>query len=134
MKATKVFTYTEETADGDEVEVEIKLPITMEVCSDCEGHGSVLNASMRHHAYTQEEFNETFWDPEDREAYMTPGSHYHVTCPTCHGKNVVAVVDEPNLTEKQKTVWEMLRKMEEDAAREDAADAHTRRMESGGYG
>jgi len=133
MKATKVFTFTDCTEDGEEVEVEMKLPIKMEVCSDCEGHGSVLNESMRHHAYTREEFDREF-DEEDREAYFTPGSHYYVTCPTCSGRNVVPVVDETHLTEKQKAFFAKLQKLADDEARDRADDAFTRRMESGGYG
>jgi hypothetical protein len=132
MKAKKVFTFTDYDEDGDEIEVEMELPIKMELCNDCEGFGTVLNASMRHHAYTQEEFNE--FSAEDREAYFTPGSHYHEQCPTCAGKNVVAVVHEPSLTKEQKAFFKKLQDREEAEARDNADDAFTRRMESGGYG
>lgn len=72
----------------------LELPAKMEVCDDCEGHGFVLNPSMREHAYSMEEFNETFHDEEDREQYFKRGGIYDIQCPTCNGKNVVPVVDE----------------------------------------
>lgn len=123
--------FTDYTDDGDEVEVH--LPVKMEVCGDCEGFGSVLNPSMRSHAYTQEEFDEAFSD-EDREQYFTRGGIYDVQCPTCHGRNVVPEVDEDRLTAKQKVIYARIRRRREDDARDDAADAAIRRMESGGYG
>jgi hypothetical protein len=70
-----------------------RLPATYAVCSDCEGEGMVMNESMRHHAYAQEEFEETFWEDEDREQYFRRGGIYDVQCPTCGGKRVEAVVD-----------------------------------------
>lgn len=74
-------------------EEEHELPSTKEVCPDCEGEGFVLNESMRHHAYTSEEFEEEF-DEEGRAQYFRRGGIYDVQCPTCQGKNVVDVVDE----------------------------------------
>jgi hypothetical protein len=125
----KTFTYY--TDDGDEAEVE--LPVRMEVCPDCEGHGSVMNEVMRQHAYTREEFEETFWDDEDREAYLTRGGKYDVQCPTCDGRNVVPVVDEPRLAAPQRVIYEQIQKQGDAAARDRADDARTRRMESGDY-
>jgi len=77
----------------DEEEVTLSLPAKMVVCSDCRGLGFVLCEGMRGHAYSQEEFEEAFWDDEDREAYMTRGGKYDVICPTCKGKNVIPVID-----------------------------------------
>ena len=34
------------------------LPAKFIICPECEGHGSVLNPSMRNHAYSREEFDE----------------------------------------------------------------------------
>ncbi len=70
------------------------LPAKFIVCPMCEGHGTVLNPSMRNHCYSFDEFNETFHDDEDRAAYFQRGSKYDVQCPNCKGKNVVLVVDE----------------------------------------
>ena len=77
----------------DEEEVTLTLPAKMVVCSDCRGCGTVLCEGMRGHAYSQEEFEEAFFDEEDREAYCKRGGKYDVTCPTCDGKNVVPVID-----------------------------------------
>jgi len=82
--------------ENDE-EITLTLPAKMVVCSDCRGLGSVLCEGMRYHAYSQEEFEEAFWDDEDREAYMTRGGKYDVTCPTCNGKNVVPVIDTASI-------------------------------------
>jgi RecJ-like exonuclease len=89
--STTTIKFTSENDDGEEIEHE--LPAKFEVCPGCEGHGTRLCEGMRGHAYTVEEFNETF-DEEEREAYFTRGSHYDVTCEECHGKRVVAVPDE----------------------------------------
>lgn len=82
-----------ETVDDEGCVVEHELPARFGVCSDCEGHGTTLRAGMREHAYTQEEFNETFHDDEDRAEYFKRGGMYDETCRTCEGKRVVLVVD-----------------------------------------
>lgn len=127
MSTIRITTAVDE--DGETTE-SIEVPARMEVCPDCEGHGSVLNASMRQHAYSEEEFAD--FDDEEREAYVTRGGMYDVVCPTCKGVRVVAVPDLTLCNAAQKAAVE---KMEEDAAeqrREDRADAYTRRMENGG--
>lgn len=78
--------------DDDGNEIEHKLPATMKVCYDCEGHGYVLNEAMRYHAYTPEEFYDSF-DDEFAEQYFKRGGIYDVVCPTCKGKNVIAVIN-----------------------------------------
>lgn len=88
----------------------IELPTHKEVCSDCGGEGFVLNESMRGHAYTMEEFREAFEDeiremeyddetgePVKELEYFRRGGIYDVQCPTCHGKNVVDVIDEDTI-------------------------------------
>ena len=87
---------------------------------------------MRGHAYSMEEFAESF-DEEEAEEYFTRGGRYDVTCPTCNGDNVVAVVDEERLSQEQKVVFAKHQKYQEKVARWDAEDRQTRRMESGGY-
>ena len=102
MANTITITLTDEET-GDEVEHE--LPARMEVCPRCDGHGTHLNPSIGEHAYTREEFDETF-DDEDREEYFRRGGKYDVQCLSCRGKNVVAVVDEERLDADQRVVWE----------------------------
>jgi len=84
------------------------------VCPDCDGHGTVLNPSMRGHAYTQEEFSD--FSDEEQDAYFNRGGMYDVTCPTCGGKNVVDEPDESRFTEEDKEVfacWQKQQKEEE---------------------
>lgn len=121
---------TYENDDGEEVELE--LPSKMEVCNDCEGHGTVLTEGMRGYAYSMEEFHESF-DEEEREQYFTRGGMYDVTCPTCHGANVMPVVDEALIPEKDKAGYAEWQKSEEQKAHWDAEDRATRRMENGGF-
>lgn len=123
-------TFTYENADGDEISVE--LPTRMEVCSDCDGHGHVLCDGMRGHAYTSEEFAESFDDDESAE-YFRRGGRYDVSCPTCNGRNVVPVIDETKLTAEQRMHFAEVQAQEEQRARWDADDRATRRGECGGY-
>ena len=74
-------------------EVERELPAVFEVCDRCEGHGTHLTPSIGEHAYSREEFEEAFSEDEDRDAYFRRGGIYDVVCQTCHGENVVSVVD-----------------------------------------
>lgn len=113
--------------DGDEVELE--LPSKMEVCSDCQGHGSVLTEGMRGHAYTREEFEEEFDDEEDRQAYFKRGGKYDVECPTCHGKNVMPVVDEEKMPANLKAQYKEYQEYQEEADRLDAEFRAASRME-----
>lgn len=115
---------------------EFEFPATFRVCHDCEGHGTVLNPSMREHAYTQEEFERDFND-EDRAQYFKRGGIYDVTCPTCKGRNVVLVGDQESIAsgnnEEQKRQLAAYLESERNRAREERADRATRRMEMGGY-
>ena len=117
--------------DEDGEEVSHIFPSKMEVCSDCQGHGFVLNESMRYHAYTSSD--EEMHDPEFREEYFKRGGIYDVQCPTCKGKNVEEVPNEERFSEEQKKLFAEYEEHEEDMARMDAEDRHTRYMESGGY-
>lgn len=121
-------TITIEDDDGNETDHE--LPCKMEVCDDCEGHGFVLNESMRYHAYSSEEFMEQF-DEEDREQYFTRGGIYDVVCPTCKGKNVVPVIDRETCERdpKLKEILEQWDEQEERRARADDEIRAEQRME-----
>ncbi len=83
--------FTYENDEGEECECE--LPSRFEVCPRCEGHGTHLTESIGSHAYSMEEFNESF-DEEEREHYFRRGGMYDVRCVECHGARVVSVVDE----------------------------------------
>lgn len=79
--------------DDDGVETVHSLPSKMEVCDKCEGHGKCLHEAIGSHAYSMEEFNESF-DAEEQGEYFNRGGRYDVVCPECDGKRVVEVVDE----------------------------------------
>lgn len=121
---------TYENDEGEEIELE--LPSIMEVCWDCDGHGTVLTEGMRNHAYSVEEFRESF-DEEEAQEYFTRGGMYDVQCPTCHGANVMPVVDEEHIPENLKAQYEEYEKSEHQKAQWDAEDRATMRMENGGY-
>lgn len=122
--STVTLTYLDE--NGDDAEVE--LPSHMDVCGDCEGHGTVMNESMRNYAYSREEFDEAFPEDEDREQYFKRGGIYDVQCPTCHGRNVVPVVDEEKLTEEQKAQYEVYLAYCRDQRAYEAEERHEREM------
>jgi hypothetical protein len=118
-----MFEYTDE--NGDEVEVE--LPSRFEVCQRCEGRGSHVNPNIDGHGITAEEWDRD-WDEDSREGYMT--GRYDVPCQTCDGLRVERVVD------RDRCEPALLARFDHEADRRrdwDAEDAHTRRMESGGY-
>jgi len=85
----KVIEITVYDVDGNRVT--FALPAKVVVCDDCGGEGTVLNESMRGHAYTEQD--EEFHDEEFREQYFRRGGCYDVTCPTCKGRNVITVID-----------------------------------------
>ena len=81
-----------------------------------------------------EEFNDSF-DDEEAEEYFTHGGRYDVTCETCNGEKVIAVVDEDRcVTEDQKAHLKNYLKYEAYQGRCRDKDARTMRMESGDYG
>lgn len=86
------FTYTND--EGDEITVQ--LPSINDVCNDCDGEGVTLAEGLRG-AMCQEEFQELFHDEDDRAEYFRGGhGMYGVTCKTCNGNKVVAVIDAKN--------------------------------------
>jgi len=112
--------------EGDETEV--SLPAKFEVCGTCQGRGSHVNPSIDSQGITQEEFNQ---DPDFEEAYFAGA--YDVTCNECGGLRVTPVVDVDSLKGEALASFEAWTKQEDARAREDRADAYTRRMECGGY-
>lgn len=121
-------TWTDEEGE----EVSHIFPSTNEVCHRCEGYGTHLNPSIGQHAYTMEEFNESF-DDEGKEEYFKRGGIYDVTCEVCKGNKVLPTVDESKLSDEQKKLFAEYEEHEEDMARMDAEDRQTRYYESGGY-
>lgn len=123
-KLTKSFTLSNEEGE----EIEIQLPCKKEVCPECDGEGHVLCEGMRGHAYSAEEFAESF-DSEEAEEYFRPGGRYDVQCPECHGKNVVDVVDE-EACQCDPQLKEQLAELQEHWARQARyrAEAYERRM------
>jgi hypothetical protein len=116
--------------NGDEIEYE--LPAKNVVCDRCEGHGTHLNPSIGNHAYSSEEFYESFPDEEDREQYFARGGIYDVRCESCKGNNVVLIVDAEACESNTRlapiySAWE---KQEIEAEREMADWRAEMRMES----
>lgn len=122
--------------DSDGNEVEAELPATNEVCAKCDGHGTHLNPSIGDHAYSAEEFAESF-DEEEREEYFRRGGRYDVTCECCKGKNVVKVINrEACTTEEQKAhlvAYDAHMEEEEMYESERRAEARWERGAMGGY-
>lgn len=118
-----------EVMDEDGNECTHTLPAQYAVCAHCEGHGTHLSPSIRDHAYTREEFEDAFWNEEDRRAYFQRGGKYDVPCERCKGLRVVLVPDEgactrdPELAE----VLDAYHRHREERARWAAEEAMERR-------
>lgn len=117
-----------ENDDGEEIA--LTFPSVMQVCSECQGEGYVLCEGMRGHAYSAEEFAESFDEEEARE-YFTRGGMYDQVCPVCKGKNVIAEIDEETLTAVQKLEYEEFCQYEERRLQSEAEDRATMRAEYG---
>lgn len=115
--------------NGDEIEH--AFPSINEVCARCEGFGTHLTPSIGEHAYSMEEFYESFPEDEDREQYFRHGGIYDVKCEECGGKNVVPVVDEGHLDAQQKELYADYCRSEDQRAQDAEQDRATYRMESG---
>lgn len=100
------------------------LPVRLEVCGTCRGHGTRVNPSIDGNGITSSEMDEL--GDDFRDDYMA--GIYDVQCSTCEGRNVVPVVDEDRA---DPVILEAYYADMEDAAREDASEARLRRMESG---
>lgn len=104
----------------DEEEETLVFPAKMEVCDLCQGRGSHVNPSIDSNGLSQEDFDE---DPNFREEYMS--GVYDVACHSCHGKRVIPVIDEDNLSKEQKTHLEKVHEKQ----RREAEDRYERRRE-----
>lgn len=82
--------FTRENSYG--VESTYQIPARYDVCDRCHGHGTHLHPAIGEHAYTPDEFRETF-DDEEAEDYSKRGGRYDVPCETCGGARVVLVPD-----------------------------------------
>lgn len=114
--------------DGDEISEEF--PAKHEVCCDCGGHGTHLREAIREHAYSMEEFRESF-DEEEAAEYFTRGGRYDVTCDTCKGNRVVPAVDEDSLSSKQRESFAQYCEYREEAEQEAYTDRRMREAECG---
>jgi hypothetical protein len=109
--------------DADEHEITMNLPSRKRVCPDCQGEGFVLCPGMRHHAYSEEEFAESF-DEEEAAEYFRRGGRYDVKCPTCKGANVVDAVNVDACNSEERAHYEtFLAQEREYAAWEREAEA-----------
>lgn len=100
-----------ELYDEDGNEFSVTLPAKYGVCTECEGHGTIMNPSIAEHAYSMEEFLESY-DEEEREHYFKRGGMYDIPCTECKGARVVDVVDEDSLNASQKEDFATWQKQE----------------------
>lgn len=115
---------------NDDSEDSHELPAKYVVCGRCDGHGTHLTPSIGEHAYSAEEFNESF-DDEEAQEYCTRGGCYDIQCLRCKGNKVISVVDEDRLSEDQKKIYELWIKQENERERSEREDAAMRRAEDG---
>lgn len=124
-------TITIDRSNGRESTYE--LPATYEVCPNCEGEGRVLHEAIRSHAYSAEEFRDSFDDDEAAEYFKGGSGIYGVTCGTCRGERVVLVIDERAVrTRHGATLLMLYHRQQDQRAQWDAEDRYTRMMENGG--
>jgi hypothetical protein len=116
--------------DDDGGEISHEFSAKHEVCGGCDGHGTHLRAAIREHAYTMEEFRESF-DEEEAAEYFHRGGRYDVTCETCGGNRVVLVADEDNLSSDDRELFEQYTQAAEEAARDAYTDRRMREAECG---
>lgn len=90
----------------------VTLAIKREVCPTCDGRGTHVNPSIDAGGISEDD---EFWqddiDYEDEDEDGNPVSRYHsgrydVACYTCHGKNVVAVIDRNESTLEALEAWD----------------------------
>jgi hypothetical protein len=118
-------TVTAEDANGDEIEFTV--PIRFSVCERCDGRGRHVDSRIDGNGLTAEDFE----DADFAENYF--GGVYDVQCEECRGARVVAVFDAETATPAMRQAMDDHFANLSQAAAWDAEDAHTRRMEAGGY-
>jgi len=112
-------------------EISYSFPSKNGICPECEGYGTHLNPSMRNHAYSSEEFNESF-DDFEKEEYFKRGGMYDVVCTLCKGNKVIQVVDESSLDKEENEMYAEYKKYQEELAFDEQNDRLTRFYECGG--
>lgn len=128
------FDVTIENESGEEFTFVV--PAKFQVCPRCQGHGYHLREAIGSYGYSREEFDEAFWDEEDRQEYFTRGGKYDVVCRTCNGARVEPVFDNQQIKRKAaydkefEENFKLLVDMERDAARYEAEVRAERRMEA----
>jgi len=98
------FTFVRETENGEET---YTLPLTMEVCPTCNGRGTHGNPAIDAGGYSD--------DGDDCDEYGENryfSGFYDMVCQTCHGRNVVAVIDRHMADMDTLKVWD--KKCEDD--------------------
>jgi hypothetical protein len=108
------------------------LPARYNICWRCEGHGKHLTPSIGEHAYTQEEFESSFSDEEERSEYFTRGGRYDVVCYICNGERVLLEIDEDAIkflgSDEQKRIFADYKRHEREAAAYNRACEMERKM------
>lgn len=119
----------DENGEDTSAEITTRFPAKFEVCHRCGGTGTHVNPNVDGHGITAEEFSE---DPDFKEAYF--GGVYDVRCEDCKGERVVLEIDEQAC--ERAGLGALLKEYLDDqaeAARYEAEDRYTRRMENGGF-
>lgn len=111
-------------ADGTIVEEQF--PSQKQVCHRCRGEGYHLVDGMRDHAYSYDEFTESF-DEEEQEEYFRVGGRYDQKCEACSGKGLVDAIDESACSEKQMLLLSLLEAEESELAELAAIEASERK-------
>lgn len=108
-----------EACHDEEIEVEeqFECSVEREVCSLCDGLGTVVNPEIDASGLTREDFDD---DPDFERDYHA--GVFDITCPECRGNKVVAVPKLPD------AVRRVLTQLIEDDAEYDALCAAERRM------
>jgi hypothetical protein len=68
------------------------IPVTLELCPTCGGHGKHVNPSIDAHGISADEFAD---DPDFEEAYRSGA--YDVTCSECGGESVIPIPVDVNV-------------------------------------
>ena len=92
------FTFVRETENGEETSY--TLPVKMEVCPTCKGRGTHTNPAIDAGGYCD--------DGDDCDEYGENryfSGFYDMVCQTCHGRNVVAVIDRHMADMDTLNVW-----------------------------
>lgn len=122
-----VYTLNREDESG-EIQT-FTLPIMRVVCPTCDGRGTHVNPSIDAGGIAGDD--EDFWsedlDYEDEDEEGNPVSRYHsgvydVQCGTCHGNNVVCVINRTGADLEALEAWDSLCEDQEDYEAERAAE------------